>query len=409
MKHLSLLFLLVFTNSFLFSQTLQISLTGTSSVGCFGQNDGAVQVSVTGGTLPYSFSWNLPGLSGDSVSNLAAGIYIVTVTDAFSSSIADTFTILNPPAIQLSFTTTLAYPEYGSATVTASGGVPPYTCEWPQGDTTFTATDLYPGVYVCTVTDANGCTQEGIAYMETLSPIIYILTDLHYVTCFGGNDGGGQLWVQGGQPPYTFLWSNGDTSQTLINVPEGNYECTITDILGGTAIATATFFGPPQINFNYDTTHATSNLSNGTININAISGGQGAPYTCLWSTGETSLTITGLAAGIYTCTISDHKGCTITETIVLDDIMSVVSHDWAHQISISPNPAHDRCTIEWPGTYPVKIIQLYNNQGSLVFQNLTRQMNTYSFSTSNYPPGIYQIGLVSESGNIILKPLVIGE
>ena len=136
--------------------TLFISLTLTNVI-CNGGSTGTAAVATTGGTAPYTVDWGV----GVDEAALAAGSYMVTVTDANSKTKAQTFIISEPAAlaaVESSTPETVAGND-GTATATVSGGVSPYTYLWDDGgaQTTPTATALVAGDYNCVVTDANGC------------------------------------------------------------------------------------------------------------------------------------------------------------------------------------------------------------------------------------------------------------
>ena len=134
---------------------------------CNGDNSGKVIAVAEGGTGPYEFSWNTsPVQLNDTASSLAAGTYTVTVTDANGCSANADGTISAPPALALSVSTTEAdCPDTndGSVTLTISGGTAPYAPLWQDGNTSQNRTEMLPGTYAVTVTDANGCATMKIA------------------------------------------------------------------------------------------------------------------------------------------------------------------------------------------------------------------------------------------------------
>jgi hypothetical protein len=117
------------------------------------------------------------------------------------------------------------------------------------------------------------------------------------------------LTVSGGTSPYTYLWSNGATTEDLTGLAAGNYTVTITDANGCTTQFAVTV-GTDNVTITATPviTNTTCTASIGAINI-TVSGGT-SPYTYLWSNGATTEDITGLAAGTYTVTITDANGCT---------------------------------------------------------------------------------------------------
>lgn len=146
---------------------INVSPLSQTNVVCNLGSNGAASVSVSGGTPSYSFNWTPGNPTGDgtsSVTNLSAGTYTCTVTDANSCVSTETFIITQPTAIVASPSST---PEAcsasdGTASVAPSGGTPGYTFSWaPSGGTASTATGLVAGNYTCTITDANSCVTTG--------------------------------------------------------------------------------------------------------------------------------------------------------------------------------------------------------------------------------------------------------
>ena len=277
--------------------------------------DGTATVTVVGGTMPYSYLWS-DGQSTATATGLLAGTYSVTVTDANGCITTGSVTVNEPAAISASITTTDALcngDSNGSATVTATGGVAPYTYLWSGGQTTAIATGLLAGAYTVTVTDANGYTTTANGVVN--EPLILVssaaATD---ALCNGDSNGSATVTVTGGTMPYTYLWSNGQTAATATGLTAGVYSVIITDANGCTAISGITVNEPTVLLSGGVTT--TDVLCNGTSNGTAsitISGGT-MPYAYLWSDGQTTATATGLASGVYSVTVTDANGCTITES-----------------------------------------------------------------------------------------------
>jgi hypothetical protein len=139
--------------------TVIASAVVDNDVSVNGGADGQATASASGGTAPYTYLWS-NGATTATASGLTAGAYSVTVTDANLANDTANITITEPTAVLASITTTVNESSPGaadgSATVTASGGVPPYTYLWSNGATTATITGLSAGNYQVTVTDANG-------------------------------------------------------------------------------------------------------------------------------------------------------------------------------------------------------------------------------------------------------------
>lgn len=136
----------------------------------------------------------------------------------------------------------------GSIDVTATGGTPPYTYAWNTGATTQDISGLNPGSYNVVVTDANGCsvTSNIFTVSGPTAPISATITPTD-ADCFGASTGQISLISGGGTPTYTYLWSNGSTSQNLFNVPAGDYSVTVTDANSCKQVFTTSVGEPIQI------------------------------------------------------------------------------------------------------------------------------------------------------------------
>jgi len=294
------------------------TITATVNVSCFGGNNGSATVAASGGTGPYTYAWTPTGGTGTTGTALIAGPYTVTVTDANGCSTTATVTITQPPVLTSSASSSpvLCFGgTTGSATVTATGGVGPYTYVWsPSGGTGATATGLGVGVYTCITTDANGCTTTATTNV-TQPTALAATTTATPVLCNGGNTGAASVTASGGIGPYTYSWSpSGGTGSTASNLVAGPYVVTVTDANGCTVTATATITEPTALAATTSFTQSTCGNSNGSASV-SVSGGIG-PYTYAWSpSGGTGATATGLAAAVYTVIYTDANGCTGTATV----------------------------------------------------------------------------------------------
>ncbi|MCX7954490.1 MAG: gliding motility-associated C-terminal domain-containing protein [Bacteroidales bacterium] len=205
---------------------------------CFGSNDGFIHALVSGGTPNYSYLWNNNSNTSQLV-NIGPGLYQLTVTDNNNcTAISEIITISEPDEIIISIQgTSQNCPSeiMSSASVTISGGIPPYSYLWNTGQTTQLISNLQTGIYSVTVTDANYCTKT--ASIEIISPnnfsnLYQIIKDT--INCLATIDNN----LSGGTPPYTFQWSNGNNTEDLVNVEAGTYILTVTDANNCTYIDT---------------------------------------------------------------------------------------------------------------------------------------------------------------------------
>ena len=291
---------------------------------CNGGTDGGAKVSVSGGTAPYSYVWS-NGQIIFTAFNLAAGTYTVTVTDANGCSKVGSVTITNPPLLVVTTSKTdvsCGNSNDGKASAVVLGGTPSYTYKWSNNATTASINNLSAGTYTVTVTDANGCQQT--SSVTILAPTLLSVTFTTFSpACNGANTGSITANPSGGTAPYFYKWSyNNLTTQTINNVPAGSYSVTITDSKGCTVVGQTSLTQPnsivcnAKIGSNYNGLDVSAiGASDGIATVTVTGGTPG--YTFLWSTGATIPTITGLAPGVYSVTVTDAAGCTCISTVTV--------------------------------------------------------------------------------------------
>ncbi|MCS7074258.1 MAG: SprB repeat-containing protein, partial [Bacteroidia bacterium] len=213
---------------------LTVLATVESNINCFGGSNGAATVNAFGGTAPYSYTWNtVPVSNNQTIANLIAGTYIVTVTDANNCLQRDTIIITQPTQLVIdslvSTNVTCKFANDGTAAVFVSGATPPYSYSWSNGATTSAIANLIAGNYTVTVSDSLGCTVSSsttIIEPELLSIDSFSVTN---VQCLGGSNGTVTLNVSGGTPPFSYLWSNNATTPTVTGLAAGWYYVLVTD------------------------------------------------------------------------------------------------------------------------------------------------------------------------------------
>jgi len=236
------------------SNGLTLALTSPTYAGgynirCNGGSDGSISLAVSGSTGPYTYLWN-NGATTQNRTGLTAGTYIVTVSNGGCTN-SNVITLTQPSALvaTASGVNPSCGSSNGSATVTASGGVAPYSYSWNTAPvrTTASITGLATGVYTVTVSDANGCTKTAVVTLTNSSGIGVsgIITD---AKCNGSATGSIDITPSGGVAPYTYLWTGGATTQDRMNVlAAGTYTVTVTDKNGCTGQYAATVNEPTAI------------------------------------------------------------------------------------------------------------------------------------------------------------------
>lgn len=281
---------------------------------------GNVTVTLSGGLPSYTYSWT-SGSTAATLTNVAAGNYALTVTDALGCTTTQSTTVgAGPTALNLTNVTPTNNTCFGQAlgtiVITPTGGTGPYSYSWSSGSTDSTALSLAANTYSLTVTDHSGCLATTTVVL-TSPPQIKIDTASVAASCSTAN-GQVSVTVSGGLPGFSYSWlPGGGTGQTVTNLSPGSYIVTVTDSKGCTQTQTAMIGGSSGLSVSSTATDATCGLTNGAVKA-LISGGSGPDYFYSWSNGVTSSTgnlatqISNLASGTYTITVTDAKGCTTT-------------------------------------------------------------------------------------------------
>lgn len=292
-----------------------------TNIACYGAATGAISVTASGGTPAYTYTWS-PSGTGNNPTGLTAGQYNLTISDANNCRLLDSV-VLTQPASALTVTTSHTNVSCngandGTLTINTSGGTAPYSF---MGNPVPVGTTVVPGqaagTYAGNLTDANGCS---VAVSETITePLMLVLSEQHTnATCFGGNQGGIFITVNGGTTPYTYSWSNGATSKDINNITAGTYTLTTTDANQCTATITVTISEPAAPVMTVTVTPATCFGANGSATANP-SGGT-APFTYFWSgAGDTTGQTAAKPAGTYAVTATDASTCQQTATLSITE------------------------------------------------------------------------------------------
>lgn len=289
-------------------------MDSTVQIKCFGQNNGSITALPMSGTPPYTFQWST-GSTNATIANLAPGTYTVTASDANGCSNTHMVTITQPPALSLSMTTTQGICGLaGSATVSVSGGTPPYMLLWNTGATTSTIT-VMPGTYTVTITDANLCSNSASATVTGTPNTINVSTSVtSNAGCTVG--GGAQATASGGSGNYSYSWSGGQNTAAIANVAAGNYTVTVVDITTGcTGSATVNVPSAPALSANATVVTNATCLTGGSATVNVVGGTP--PYTYKWDNNQTTQTATNLGAGPHSVTVTDSKGCVAIAAVTI--------------------------------------------------------------------------------------------
>lgn len=282
-------------------------------------NGSAEVTNITGGTLPFTFQWS-NGSTSQSIQNLSAGNYQLTVTDGDGCSKIEYEVYINQSiAIDVPVTSTPAQCSNsdGGAIAFGSGGTPPYIYKWSNGVTGQNIANVPSGSYQVDVTDANGCKGNGYTYISATSPVVVSILSTTPSSCLAAT-GTAEISINGGSPPYSVAWSSFpvQTGTKLLGVPAGVYGFTVEDNAGCIRKGSVTINPESIISENLIINPADCATPNGSV-FSLVTGGL-APYTYSWSNGGNSSNISSLTSGYYTLTITDSKSCAVVKSAFVD-------------------------------------------------------------------------------------------
>ena len=295
----------------------------TTNISCNGLSDGSIDLSVSGGLSPYTYIWSNGSFSQD-ISNLLAGTYTVSITDVLGQIATASYTITEPAVITPIYTvnnTTGSGMSNGSISVSVSGGTPAYTYYWiGYTSTSSTLYNLSTGTYVSYILDANNCFVVDSIDVSDDVPIplqlTYSVTD---ILCTGNSTGSIDITVSGGVPPYSYLWSNGSTSEDLVNITSGNYVINVTDVQGQILLDTIIVNEPLSFSLSYVITDESNvGASDGSIDL-TVTGGV-PPFSYFWNTNPSQTTedITNLISGEYIVYVGyNNWSCFTVDTVTV--------------------------------------------------------------------------------------------
>jgi hypothetical protein len=281
---------------------------------------GSLEVNISGGNSPYTFTWNSGSPTLDNILlNLSAGSYSVTVTDADNCTVTLTENIgLITPNAEITSITNVSCNggSNGEATVTITGGTLPYSnIVWNNSQTGAIATNLSAGTYTVTVTDAEGCVDTDTVEISEPTEIVVSLVNMVEPDCYGGNNGQATVDATGGIPPYSYSWLTGHSGPTALGLEAGSHMVVTTDNNGCVLNFSATVTQPAEIVANANITHVSCyGGDNGIIQVTATGGTNFYTYT--WAGGHNGI---NLSAGQYTVTITDSDGCSVSASYTLNE------------------------------------------------------------------------------------------
>ena len=347
---------------------LSVTTSSIQSPTCTGSANGSIDITPSGGIPALSYNWS-NGASTQDVSGLTAGTYSVTVTDANGATAAINSIVLSAASPLNAATNGTNISCFGgtngTANVTANGGTGNLNYLWSNGATTATVSGLATGSYTVTISDQNNCSVT--AAVSLTQPVAIQLSEtLTNSSCAQPAGGSVVISATGGNAPYTYNWSTGNTSSSLTNLSSGSYTLTLTDAQNCSSTATYTVLQNPSFSNNAQIIPVNcSGEANGAI-IPALQNGV-APYSFNWSNGSSDATLSGVQAGAYSVTITDNSGCsaqfnyTLTEpaaisvTLVAQSVSCAGQNNGQIQLNVQGgNPGYQYAWSNGQNTNPLQ-------------------------------------------------------
>ncbi len=311
----------------------------------------AFTVRAIGGKPPYQFVWS-NGASGDHLTDLGPGKYQLTVTDTEGSSKVAVVDVPDP-SIQLS--AVMDRPESdagigdGAASVSVTGGAPPYSYEWFSGLGEASITGLSEGSYGITVTDAAGCSAiTSVDITRVVKPLAVSLEQKEFIRCAGTSGAVVAARISGGKAPFTYAWSGGLPSQEFQEgLAVGSYSVTVTDTLDNSAMASIAIKEPEALSaIVHIESPASTNQNNGVASVECKGGKP--PYVYEWDNGESGTIAKTLAPRRHTITVTDGAGCTTVAAVDISENVSPLKATITQTSGI-------RCAGEQTGSLTVEV------------------------------------------------------
>jgi SdrD B-like protein/SprB-like repeat protein len=358
----------------------------TTGVFCGSSFGGTATAYRAGGVPSFSYLWNTDQTT-KTIENLPPGIYTATVTSYNGCTATASGTVGLIPGL-LGVALDVQQPTCSGsltgrieATVPVGGG-PPFNFKWSTGESGPVIDSLSAGTYSVTVTDNFGCSGENSATLNYQSHLTASLSSEN-PACFDSNDGTITALPADGVPPYSYLWSNGDSTETIENLGAGIFVVTVTDSLLCTATVTDTLVSPPPFTVALSATDASQcGAADGTA-IATPEGGGSAPFTFAWVSGETDSTLTNLPAGTYIVKVVSSEGCFASDSVTV------------HQpdtLTVSVSGTQLLCGADSSGTLTAAV-----TYGTGPFQFEWSNGDTTQ-TASGLPSGLYTVTVTSAEG-----------
>lgn len=385
------------------SSALAVSVTKTTHP-CPGQNNGGIEISATGGSGTITYTWTNNSTS-QNLSGVGAGSYNVTVKDGTGATATLNAAVnLAALAVTSSKTDPAQGQSNGVITLTVTGGNTNYTYKWSNNATTKDINNLAAGSYSYTVTDANNCTVTGTVALGPGSTVLDIasVTPTN-ISCKGDATGAIDIAISGGTSPFTYAWTGpgnfSANTEDLTGLKAGTYKVTVKDGANATKTSNDIIITEPATALKITArVKPVSIAGNDGEVITTVTGGTPA-YQYRWNNGSTNSSLTSLAQGSYSITVTDSRGCTANATFNVNP--SAGSECFTSQRVFTPNGdgINELFVINCAETLSNQLL-VFNRWNQLVFKadNYANNWLGTDQQGINLPDGVYFWVLKDVSG-----------
>ncbi|MBA4239321.1 MAG: hypothetical protein C0448_01245 [Sphingobacteriaceae bacterium] len=375
-----------------------INSTGAS---CFGGTDGTATVNVIGGTTNYNYQWSPNGGNLSTATNLSAGNYLVTISDANNCQLTTPISVNQPSILTGTLITDDATCGLANGSIISqiNGGTSPYSYSWNSGAySTANVINIPANSYSLNVTDANNCMLTYSTIVNNLAgPTIGVVSTTS-VLCNGDNNATATATISNAVLPYSFNWMpNGSNSLTATNLTAGTYTAQLIDAKGCTVTANAIINEPLPLSI---TSASVTNVlcfgqNNGSVNV-SVSGGSSI-YSYSWSPNVSSSAIaSNLISGNYTVFVNDNNNCNTSLSLIVNEPSLLIS-----TISNTTNPI---CY----NTTGASTVAVSGGTMPYIYNWSTTPVQTGS-SVGNLYAGNYTVSVIDANGCSVSNTLTIIE
>lgn len=287
------------------------------------------------------------------------------------------------------------------------GSTVPFSISWNTNDSTTTLANVQAGTeYTATVTDTNGCVGHLSVIPDTILPLEYEST-IQHVLCNGAATGSIELKVNGGKPGYSYIWSNGENTDTVYNLVAGMYTVTIQDQLGCSTYVPFEINQPEKLTTDLFYLDASSQ---GLYNIDLAVGGGIFPYSYQWNNGSALEDLNEVSDGYYFVTVTDYNQCTQVDSIQINPFVGGgntigITELNTDNIQLYPNPTNNHTQINW-GKFLVQSIECYDVSGKLIATHFIEK-NQQTLNINTLSTGIYTLKLNDYNFRSVTRKLVV--